>query len=226
MLLSAARGDDLGRTGDLASDLASINPYAIDGDAVRIAFWVNVYNARVLHEFKERPRSGSLLRHRGLFRKVGYDVGGDFFSLDVIEHGVLRRNAKPAHALRRTLGSSDPRLEAAPSAVDPRIHFALNCAATSCPPIRAYEPDGLDEQLDVAARLYLAAETHLDTSARKLTLPSLMKLYAGDFEGRRGHVDYVARYLPEIARQLDSKGQFNGQIKYGDYNWTIAEFDS
>lgn len=76
------------------------------GDAARIALWVNLYNATVTKEFSERPRKGSLLRHRGVFRKVGCEVGGDFFSLDVIEHGVLRLNSKPPYSLRRTLSQT------------------------------------------------------------------------------------------------------------------------
>lgn len=201
---------------------AAIDPYAIEGDAARIAFWINLYNAKITQELSERPRTGSLLRHRGLFRRVGCEVGGEFFSLDVIEHGVLRLNSKPPYSLRRILRSGDPRLGAAPSKLDPRIHFALNCAAASCPPIRAYEPDMLDEQLDSATRSYLAAETQVDAAARKLTLPYLMKLYADDFGGRGAHAGYVARYLPGIAQQLEDPSGFDGGISYGDYDWTIA----
>ncbi len=199
------------------------DPYEIEGDAARIAFWINLYNATVIKEFSERPRVGSLLRHRGLFRKVGCEVGGDFFSLDVIEHGVLRLNSKPPYSLRRTLRSGDRRLDAAPSKLDPRIHFALNCAAASCPPVRTYAPDKLEEQLDAATRAYLGAETRFDASSGKLTLPYLMKLYATDFGGKQVHAEYVARYLPEVARSFESEGSIGGRVEYGRYDWTIAK---
>ena len=81
------------------------------------------------------------------------------YSLDAIEHGVLRLNARPPYRLRRLLAAGDPRRDAAPSRLDPRVHFALNCGAVSCPPIRAYEADGLDPELEATTRRYIRAET-------------------------------------------------------------------
>lgn len=38
--------------------------------------------------------------------------------------------------------------------MDKRIHFALVCGAKSCPPIRVYTPDELEEGLDAAAAAF------------------------------------------------------------------------
>ena len=224
-LLEAAREGDLDRASALEGELAEIDPGAIEGDAARIAFWVNLYNARVLHEFGERPRHGSLLRQRRLFCQVGYTVGGDRFTLDVIEHGLLRLNARPAYSLRRTLGRADPRLRAAPSCLDPRIHFALNCAAASCPPVRSYAPESIDEQLETATAAYLQAETRVERGEEKVWIPYLLKLYKADFGGdRKEALRFVRDRLPGpdgdwLRAQVAAAGV---RVRWADYDWTIV----
>ena len=57
---------------------------------------------------RARPRSGSLIWQRRMFRRCAYRVGALDYSLDVIEHGLLRRNARPPYALRRLLRPGRP----------------------------------------------------------------------------------------------------------------------
>lgn len=52
--------------------------------------------------------------------------------------------------------------------VDPRIHFALVCGAKSCPPIKLYSPDTLEEGLAAAAEAFIAADVEVDKQARKV----------------------------------------------------------
>jgi hypothetical protein len=67
-----------------------------------------------------------------------YSVGGRVFSLDDIEHGILRCNKIHPTSGLVAFRSDDARLPfALPAPLDPRIHFALNCGARSCPAIRA-----------------------------------------------------------------------------------------
>ena len=207
----------------LATALGELAPGGIPGDDARIAFWVNAYNALVLHELARRPRTGNLLRHRGLFREAVYEVDGLRYSLDVIEHGLLRLNARPPLRLRRTLRLRDPRRAAGPSRLDPRIHFALNCAAASCPPVRSYSADGLDAELDVATRSYLEAETTIDRGRGRVTLPYLMKLYRRDFGGTAGQIRFAAAHLSAAdASWLRDPDAFDGRVEYGPYDWTIS----
>lgn len=216
-LLEAARDRDLAGAERLQADLERVDPTSLPGESARLAFWINVYNARVLHEFGERPRKGSLIKHRRVFDRSGYELDGAFYSLNVIEHGLLRANARPPYSLRRKLGRDDPRLAAAPSTLDPRVHFALNCAATSCPPVRSYKPESIDEDLDLATRAYFQAEAAFDADTGELELPYLMKLYAADFGGKRGHADFAARYISN----LDAEA-YDGSPRYRGYDWTLT----
>jgi len=139
----------------------------------------------------------------------------------VIENGLLRLNSRPPLRPRRPLRRSDPRRAAAPGRIDPRIHFALNCGARSCPPIRAYEPSALDAQLDLATRAYLEAETRLEPQRGRVRLPRLMRLYAPDFGDRDAQLSFATRYLPRLAEWLD-QGQPRPRVAYARFDWRVA----
>ena len=182
---------------------------------------MNLYNALVRHELARSPREGSLLRHRRFFRETTYELAGCEYSLDVIEHGLLRRNARPPLRLRRLLRADDPRLLAAPARLDPRIHFALNCAAASCPPIRSYSEAELDAQLDLATRAYVGAKTSI--GRRGVTMPYLIRLYRSDFGHRSERVEFVVDHLPLArAEQLREVIAAGARFAYGGYDWTIV----
>jgi hypothetical protein len=213
-LKRSARGEELERR------LADANPNAIEGDEARIAFWLNLYNALLLRELERRPLSGSLLRHRGIFAAAAHRIGEYEYSLDVIEHGLLRRNARPPYRLRLLLRPGDSRLAAAPGRLDPRVHFALNCGAVSCPPIRAYSARGLDTELEAAAVTYIRAETVLDRERGRVRLPYLMRLYRADFGGARRAGEFAAARLdPDDGAWVRER---RPRISYGRFDWTVA----
>jgi hypothetical protein len=209
----------------LTGQLHGLEPERIGGDGSRIAFWANLYNALVVHCLCLRPLRGSLLFHRRHFDRDAYRVGRHAYSLNLIENGVLRANRRPPYRLRRPLGGSDPRLAVGPSAIDPRIHFALNCGARSCPPIRAYEPASLNEQLDAATRAYLETETRLEPERRRVMLPRLMRLYAADFGERDEQLRFAARYLPQLADWLGER-TMRIRVAYGRFDWSVSPVPS
>ena len=85
-----------------------------------------------------------------MWSRFAYNIGGHNLTLDEIEHGILRGN-KPHpsnHQGPPIFGDpADPRIRLAVTNFDPRIHFALNCGALSCPPIRIYTAEKLDKQV-------------------------------------------------------------------------------
>jgi hypothetical protein len=206
---------------ELERGLVEIDPAAIAGDEARIALWLNLYNALLLRELERRPLSGSLLRHRGIFASASYRVGERDYSLDVIEHGLLRRNARPPYRLRLVMRPGDSRLAASPRHLDPRVHFALNCGATSCPPIRAYRAEGLDTELEAASVSYIRAETVIDRERGRVWLPYLMRLYRSDFGGAGRARDFAAARLdPDDGVWVRER---RPRISYGRFDWTVAD---
>ncbi len=223
-ILIEARGPAGGSDGGdvlerLVGQLHGVDPAGIEGDAARIAFWVNLYNALILHWFRLNPIRGNLLRHLRLFDRVAYRVGGQDYPLNVIENGVLRVNRRAPLRLRPPLRDGDPRLAAAPSRGDPRIHFALNCGAASCPPIRAYEGSSLEQQLELATRAYVQSEVRIERNL--VRLPRLMRLYRADFGGRAEQLEFAASRLPELRDRLAERPE-RPRVRYGRFDWTAV----
>lgn len=160
---------------------------------------------------------GDLRAYRGFFRAVGWGVGGRAVSLHVMEHGLLRANRPAPWTFWRPLGRADPCLPWAVRRLDARVHFALNCGAVSCPPIRSYAAERVDAQLDVATRAYFDTEVRIDGAT--LVLPYLCRLYRGDFPDARA---FAADHLDE-ARAAWIRAHPDAPVRWGPYRWRIGE---
>jgi len=123
---------------------------SLKDESSRKAFFLNLYNALVIHAnaFIRPPENNPESRSLFFTGKSGayYNLAGFSFSLDDIEHGILRGNrAHPSKIPPEAKVDSAPhviyfepndeRASLALTSLDPRIHFALNCGAVSCPPI-------------------------------------------------------------------------------------------
>lgn len=87
--------------------------------------------------------------------------------------------------------------------VDPLIHFGFYTACNSAPPLQAYPPDSVREQLRTAAARVL--DRTVQGSGNRVWLPRTFHWYEDDFGAREGVLAFVARHLPDDARrQLDS----------------------
>ena len=182
----------------------------------QIAFWINLYNALILHGVLHYKVSGSMLRDIGFFRRVAYNVGGMRFSADDIEHGVLRGNRRHPYLPFTQFAKGDPREMMSIEDPDPRMHFALVCGARSCPPISAYDGEQLDAQLDLAAAAFInGIGAQFDPEAKILFLSRIFKWYAGDFGGREGALLLVDQYLDT---SVDIAG---ARIRYLPYDWSV-----
>lgn len=107
---------------------------------------------------------------------------------------------------------------------DPRVHFALNCGAASCPPIRTYEPEALDRQLELATSSFLSSDqaVRIDVRHRTLYLSALFQWYRGDFGDP---VRFVARYLPSAQLALLHQLGPSPRIRFLPWDWkpTLTE---
>lgn len=161
-------------------------------DANLLAFFINCYNALTIHSLAHlstlddcKIKDGNLLSIAGgkFWAKMAYMIGKDkqVFSLDDIEHGILRANrVHPANG-KHQFDKNDPRKKLSVKHVDCRIHFALNCGALSCPPISFYTLENLDRGLALAAQNYLTNETKIDMATKTVELSKLLLWYREDF---------------------------------------------
>jgi hypothetical protein len=211
---------------DLTPQLRSLDLATLKASEDRLAFWINLYNVLVIDAAISFSISRSVTEGRlgvmAFFRRAAYDVGGQRFSANDIEHGILRANRPHWTIPGHQFGPSDPRLTWRLTQFDPRIHFALNCASRSCPPIGFYDAAGIDAQLDLAAAGFIASDVALDPARDSVRLSSIYKWYESDFGGKAGVVALLLRHLPEGETRawLRSRGA-DVKMVYSPYDWGL-----
>eukprot|EP00672_Neobodo_designis_P021314 CAMPEP_0174841876 /NCGR_PEP_ID=MMETSP1114-20130205/9590_1 /TAXON_ID=312471 /ORGANISM="Neobodo designis, Strain CCAP 1951/1" /LENGTH=520 /DNA_ID=CAMNT_0016076075 /DNA_START=100 /DNA_END=1662 /DNA_ORIENTATION=+ len=190
--------------------------------AEKIAFGINTYNMAVLHAYAIRgPPSGFFDMYR-FFNSIGYDIGGHHYTLNDIENGFLRGNRKAIGAFSLPFDHKDPRLEFAVENPDYRIHFALNCGAKSCPPIKVFTADKLDEELQRAADAFMSSNATFEPDRRVLRVSKIISWYAEDFTTpTMGPVELCVKHLPkDIAADCRDVGLENIKLEYMAYDWS------
>ena len=180
----------------------------LSNDNARKTFWINIYNAfyQIL-EIREKKTKPNIYTER-LITVAGYS-----FSLDDIEHGILRKyRSKYSMGYLPQFLPSKLIKKLAVSTIDHRIHFTLNCGAKSCPPIAFYKYETLGQQLNLATRSFLSNETEIDTLNKILHTSKILQWYKGDFDGKKGILSLLSKILNQ-----DFAGY---KIQFKDYDWS------
>ncbi|TRY79598.1 hypothetical protein TCAL_05902 [Tigriopus californicus] len=188
----------------------------------RKAFFINLYNCMTIHILVwKHKESLSPKDIDGMWNKYVYQIGPHRMTLDEIEHGVLRSNRGHPAAKKPSFPEGDPRLSLVISTFDGRIHFALNCGARSCPPIRIYKAEKLDTQLEMAAKSFCSQEIRFAAESNTVFLSKLFLWYRNDF-GSTDHeaVKCLAQYVTNATLQCQLRA-IGGETKivFNDYDW-------
>ena len=203
--------------------LDATDPAAL-GDATpaaRLAFWINAYNACMLKRVVDHypiSRAGGLRRIANavagrpansvwqipdVFTGAHCPVAGGVRSQDEIEHEIIR----PMD--------------------DPRIHFAINCAALSCPPLipKAYDAATLEAQLDARVRAFVNDPRQFTVAAeggrRTVRVNIVLDWFKEDFGGLDGIRPFLARYA--AGSDADALEDPNTGLEFIDYDWTLND---
>lgn len=209
-----------------AADAALLARYelaALKNREERLAFWINIYNTLVIHGVIELKIRESVKEVHDFFTRICYRIGGMLFAPDDIEHGILRGNRRPPHGLFHRFSNDDHRAEQVVLPADPRIHFTLVCASSSCPPINFYEPERLEKQLDLAAEGFInGPEVEILPRQNLLRLSPIFKWYRPDFGGQEGVIDTLIRHMDSGEKKdfLLERG-LAADIEWKDYDWHL-----
>lgn len=180
--------------------LSKVEPGAIKDEKERLAFWINAYNAftikLILDHYPVKSIRDIKQGETGPWDLVWIEIGGKKFSLNQIEHAIIRKEFD-----------------------DPRIHAALVCAAKSCPPLRseAYTAQRLDAQLRDNMMVFLrdASKNRYDKATNTLYLSELFHWYGGDFVKQHGS---AAAY---VLNELGVTPSSSPTIHYMPYDWSL-----
>jgi hypothetical protein len=213
----------------LTSHLGNYDFKSLSSREEKLAFWINLYNALVIDVVIQAKTQSSVtegwLGILRFFHQAAYLVGGERFSLSDIEHGVLRANSGFPYFPGSHFPAKDPRETAIIDPLDVRIHFALNCASNSCPPIGVYSPDQIDSQLDLAARSFINSDTKLDLSKKWLSISRIFRWYWVDFGGKEGILKILEKYLESPQRKKwNLKDLADLRLKFHPYDWKLNKF--
>ena len=205
----------------LRASLAGLE--ALDFKLVRIqaqmAFWLNTFNAGVVQDIAELIQAASIREVEAFFEKPRVRVAGFAYSLDDIQHGLLRGNLPKFGRSRAPMRPGDPRLAHTPVVYDERVHFALYCAARSSPPLAVFVPGRVDSQLEDATAHYLRRETHVLQEGATVSLPRQFYWYADDFGGEHVVLRFALARLDDAIVDLVDRRQGRVKVRYADFDW-------
>lgn len=176
--------------------LPGFDPMTLEFREERLAFWINIYNMAALQVVSTLGGRGRIEDVKTLFEKKACNLGGLDYSLNDIEFGILRGNARLANRAWRYWRTWDAHLRNTIKPPEPRVCFALTRASCSGPPIRFYEPALIEGQLYEAAVGFLRhGGAVIDHEQNILSLSQIFRDYSADFGGGQDVIRFIADHL-------------------------------
>lgn len=163
----------------------------------QLAFWINVYNAHTIKLITDNYPVSSITKIKGgkpwdyKFIKLGDKT----YTLNEVENEIIRPKFK-----------------------EPRIHFAVNCAAKSCPKLmnKAWTEDNLNSSLTTQTKAFLANSTENQLSAKQVKLSKIFEWYNVDFTDNGSLISFINKYSSTTVSD-------NAKVLYNEYNWELNE---
>jgi Protein of unknown function, DUF547 len=174
----------------------------------QMAYWINLYNALLVRVVlahypiaSVRDIGASMSQgSTGPWHEKRLEIEGTAVSLGDIEHRILR-----------------------PIWRDPRIHYALSCAAVGCPNLQPepFRADRLERQLSQAAMAYINDARCIETDGDRLVVSSIYRWYQDDFGGSDlGVINHLMAYAePDLAMSLQHFERITGD----DFEWRLND---
>jgi len=161
------------------------------------AFWINAYNAYTIKIILENYPLKSIMdiKQEGKTAwKIPFaKVGGDTYTLDHIEHEILRKKL-----------------------FDPKIHVGVNCASGSCPKLGnvAFTEENVDAQLTELMNAFINDASRNKIDKKKVQISEIFNWFKDDFTKNGSVIDYLNKYS-------NSEIKSNAKISYLKYDWSL-----
>lgn len=179
---------------DYLQSLSTNPPKATWAKAEQMAFWINAYNAFTIKLISDHYPLKSILDLDGgkTWDVKRIKIGDKMYSLNNIENDILRPQFK-----------------------DARIHFAINCAAQSCPPLanHAFTSTNLEKMLEEHAKKFINNSQFNQLTGSPIKVSKIFDWYAADFGDLVG---FLNRYAV-------NKAAAGTKVEYLEYNWELND---
>lgn len=158
----------------------------------KLAYWMNAYNAMTVDLILRNLPLESIKDIEKPWEQRLWKLGNKWYNLDEIEHQILRKMD------------------------DPRIHFGINCASYSCPPLlnEAFTAKKVDDQLDYLAKRFINDPTRNTITTDSIEVSKIFNWFSKDFKQNGSLIDFLNQYS-------DIKISANAKVRYKDYNWEL-----
>lgn len=160
-----------------------------------LAYWMNVYNAFTIKLILDNYPIQSIKDIDGPWNHRFIKIGAKWYTLNDVEHRIIRKMDEP------------------------RIHFALVCAAVSCPRLynKAFTSKNLDSDLVLLTKGFLGDSSKNELSESSIKLSKIFKWYGGDFKSNESSlIDFLNQYSDITISEKAKKS-------YKDYNWNLND---
>lgn len=164
----------------------------------RMAFWIDAYNAFAIKLVLDHRPLESIRDIDRAFDREFIDIGERSYSLNGIEKGIL-------------LEEFD----------EPKVHYAVNCASISCPPLRGepYRSDILDRQLEDQAERFINDPSKNELKKDRVRISKLYDWYTEDFKRNGSLIEHLNRYAEGVKIRSDA------EVAYKEYDWGLNQKD-
>jgi hypothetical protein len=177
----------------IVDNFSKANPSSSWTTQQQLAFWINAYNVFTIKLIVENYPLESITKLDGgkPWDVKRITIGGKKYSLNQIENEIIR-----------------------PTFKNEKIHFAVNCAAKSCPPLhnRAFLPGTLSDQLDARSRAFVNSKSNV-LAANEVKVSKIFDWYKEDFPN-------LINFLNSYSKVKINPG---AKVSYMEYNWKLNE---
>ena len=166
-------------------------------DNKKKAFWINAYNAYTINLILENHPLKSIMdikqKEKSAWEIPFSKIGGEIYTLDEIEHKILRKQL-----------------------FDARIHVGVNCASISCPKLErtAFTENNIEKKLSLLMKSFVNDSSRNKISSNEIQISEIFKWFKDDFTKESSLIDYLNKYS-EV--EINS----NAKISYLKYNWSL-----
>jgi hypothetical protein len=203
-----ASAADRGKLRAYLEMLSTVNPQTQASRNGQLAFWINAYNAVTVEGILQKYPTTSIRKHTSetggynIWKDLKLYVGGNAYSLDFMEHKVLR------------------------TMKEPRIHFAIVCASIGCPRLlnQAYLPKTLNQQLELNSKDFFARKQNFryDAANRRFYTSAILDWFGKDFGANKAaQLKAISKWFPtDEAKRAAAAGVQTTTI---EYSWKLNE---